>query len=240
MVMKRHLLKLVLFVLLGAVVNVAVAWGCALFIDRQKTSGYVDIVYTYEYIFGGESEFEIETRPGIQVVLVELRRLNDPTIRNNPRWSKLATPRWMRSNVPSAWYVEGWIDKDERVMIGSGWPARTLYCDYVCIGRGYAQYLRSGIPLPGSRFPTYSLGSAASALPLHPIWSGFILNTILYAAILWVPFALFALRRGLRRVLRRRRGACLICGYDLRGTSGGGGGGGCPECGWRREEKVEA
>lgn len=202
-----------------------------MFIDRETTLGYaVDIKFTYEYIFGGKSEFQIETRPGIQVVLVELRRLNDPTSLNDPRSSELATPGWMKSNAPSEWYIEGSMDKDERVIIGSGWPARTLYCDYVCIGRGYAMYLRSGIPLPGSRFPTYSLRSGASALPLHPIWSGFILNTMLYVAILWVPLASFGLRRGFHRALRRRRGACLKCGYDLRGHSEGGGDV-CPECG---------
>ncbi len=43
--MKRIALKLVLFLLLGAVVNVAVAWGCAVYIDLwtlepERSSGY--------------------------------------------------------------------------------------------------------------------------------------------------------------------------------------------------------
>ncbi len=45
-----------------------------------------------------------------------------------------------------------------------------------------------------------------------------------YAAILWVlipgPFAL-------RRLIRRRRGLCLACGYDLRHGEHEA----CPECG---------
>ena len=63
--------------------------------------------------------------------------------------------------------------------------------------------------------------------PFHPIWPGFAVNTIFYAAILWVPFAPFVLRRH----IRRKRGRCPQCAYDLRSdlTSG------CPECGWRRE-----
>ena len=68
------------------------------------------------------------------------------------------------------------------------------------------------------------------ALPLAPIWPGFAINTVFYAAILWLltlsPFTA-------RRMIRRKRGHCLKCGYDLRGDYSAG----CPECGWRREEK---
>ena len=76
-------------------------------------------------------------------------------------------------------------------------------------------------------------------IPLQLLWVGFAINTIFYGVLLWV--LMLGLLRG-RRVRRRKRGLCGECGYDLRGTSGGGGGGGggCPECGWGREEKVEA
>ena len=63
-------------------------------------------------------------------------------------------------------------------------------------------------------------------LPLRPLWPGFAINTVFYAAILWL------LTLGLltaRRMIRCKRGRCIKCGYDLRGTSGGGGV--CPECG---------
>ena len=62
------------------------------------------------------------------------------------------------------------------------------------------------------------------ALPLRPIWPGFAINTVFYAAILWLlAFGLFAARR----VIRRKRGLCLKCGYDLRGAEHEV----CPECG---------
>jgi hypothetical protein len=41
---------------------------------------------------------------------------------------------------------------------------------------------------------------------------------------------------GWRRWHRRRRGACLNCGYDLRGDVSHG----CPECGWRRDDGASA
>ncbi len=65
-------------------------------------------------------------------------------------------------------------------------------------------------------------------LPLTPLWPGIAINTVFYGAILWLlvpgPFAL-------RRYVRRRRGRCITCGYDLRGAFDEG----CPECGWNRE-----
>ena len=61
-------------------------------------------------------------------------------------------------------------------------------------------------------------------LPLRPLWPGFAINTIFYAAILWFvmlgPFTA-------RRIIRRKRGQCIKCGYDLRGAEHEA----CPECG---------
>ena len=60
-------------------------------------------------------------------------------------------------------------------------------------------------------------------LPTKILWGGLVMNAALYGltigAVLYGPGTV-------RRVCRRRRGACEGCGYDLRG-----GGGVCPECG---------
>ena len=67
-------------------------------------------------------------------------------------------------------------------------------------------------------------GTQHRLAPLRPIWPGFAVNTLFYAAILWLvmlgPFAL-------RRLIRRRRGLCPACGYDLRHAEHVA----CPECG---------
>lgn len=64
-------------------------------------------------------------------------------------------------------------------------------------------------------------------LPLRPIWSNTIWNTLFYAAI---PLGLHQLLVVSKRALRKRRGLCTRCKYDLSGSAGPG----CPECGWGR------
>ncbi len=61
-------------------------------------------------------------------------------------------------------------------------------------------------------------------LPLRPIWSGLAADTAVFAACSWM---LAAVLGGARAALRRSRGCCARCGYDLRGLAGAP----CPECG---------
>ncbi|MDY7109254.1 MAG: hypothetical protein SYC29_11525, partial [Planctomycetota bacterium] len=92
--------------------------------------------------------------------------------------------------------------------------------------------IEGGIMLPpreGYRYYDMDFWLAPRVLPLRPMWPGFLINTLFYAAVLWLlipgPFML-------RRLIRRRRGRCVKCGYDLRGALPGAG---CPECGWERD-----
>lgn len=55
-----------------------------------------------------------------------------------------------------------------------------------------------------------------------PVWPGFAVNTLVYAVVLVIPP--FGCRRLLQTV-RRRRGLCIACGYDAKGLAV------CPECG---------
>lgn len=62
--------------------------------------------------------------------------------------------------------------------------------------------------------------------PLAPIWPGFAINTLWYATILWL---LISGPLVLPRLIRRKRGHYIKCGYDLCGNLVHDG----PECGWR-------
>ena len=67
-------------------------------------------------------------------------------------------------------------------------------------------------------------GQIIKVIPYGPLWLGLLANSIFYSAILWLlipgPFAL-------RRFIRRKRGLCVKCAYDLRGAEHEA----CPECG---------
>ena len=78
--------------------------------------------------------------------------------------------------------------------------------------------MNGGLELPWFYLPW------RNKVPYYPIWPGFALNTLFYAVILWLPI------RGpfvLRRHIRRKRGLCVACGYDLRHADHDA----CPECG---------
>ncbi len=156
-------------------------------------------------------------------------------------------PEWDIIDRPAERFVPVWasdllpLEPPEGVLgnaavEGSGWPVvamRTRYDEFPgpLGGRSSIRRVTEGILLtPTAEVRLGDMLYSAKALPLRPLWPGFAINTIFYAAILWLlAFGPFAVRR----VVRRKRGHCIKCGYDLRGTSGGGGG--CPECGWRRD-----
>jgi len=59
-------------------------------------------------------------------------------------------------------------------------------------------------------------------LPIRPLWRGFLINTLFYAAIL---YTLLVTKRSLTYSRRYIKHRCPTCGYDLKGLST------CPECG---------
>ncbi len=69
--------------------------------------------------------------------------------------------------------------------------------------------------------------------PYRPIWSGLIINTLIYTVLLWIAVYIV---RSIKHDRRLHRGACPYCAYDLQFnyTSG------CPECGWRRKAPKSA
>lgn len=60
-------------------------------------------------------------------------------------------------------------------------------------------------------------------IPLSPLWLGLSLNSLFYAVMLFPAVVCPELAR---RAIRKRRGACVSCGYLVFGQPM------CPECGW--------
>lgn len=103
-----------------------------------------------------------------------------------------------------------------------GWPARCMWgVDTLGL-----EHEREGLMDPPEwvQDRTY----VQHPLPTKVWWPGMAVNAAFYG---WPVLALLAGPTLTRRWRWKRRGACLGCGYDLRGVQGGV----CPECGVLRE-----
>ncbi len=202
--MRRRLLTIAIFLLAGAVVNVAVAWGLALFWGQGNWT-----------TIWPEWEFDPDYWPS-----------PPPTgFSFNPTGVDIG---WAMDVYCLQYGTHLYVGATDRTASATflrvGWPCRTV--------RG-AMWVRtdqdaSGRILPTRRFFCGALDVRIKGflrpLPYKPLWAGSTANTIFYAGILWllIPGPFF-----LRRLIRRRRGLCLACGYDLRHGAHEA----CPECG---------
>ena len=199
--MKRWLAKLVVFLLLGAVVNVAVAWGCArwprqalLIVGDKQDPSLQDIAWWNEHVLESFARNVEYTYEGSDIG-IEMRSLFSATSQQRSAVSALR--------------------------LTSGWPARSLageLWDMIRPGQ-QARWL--------NREAAFIQINGRYAIPFRPIWPGFAINTIFYAAIFVILWLLTLSLFTARRVIRRKRGCCINCGYDLSHAEHEA----CPECG---------
>jgi len=121
----------------------------------------------------------------------------------------------------------------------AGWPMLSLR---------YQQWTRTtrSEPNAGAVHRSRGLSTISEALrpyvgrhelPCSPLWTGVIVNSALYGACLGlIGLSLRSAHRGLRRLLRRWRNRCAACAYDLRGTAHER----CPECGQAIRAKMNS
>ena len=176
--MKHRLFKLALFLILGALVNVTVAWGCAVWLTIDVNQFPDKVEFRDEISGPGSSLWRVQQikRSGAMRILTLWVAESDLEILANGNSGSLLLPAWCLSK-----------DRQDSAQISA-----LLYANIL--------------------------------LPTRIIWPGFVIDTIMYAAIVWfvvfVPFAT-------RRLIRRKRGLCIKCGYDLRHVEHEK----CPECG---------
>ncbi len=250
--MMRWTPRILVCLFLGAVTTVAVAWGIA------WTSGEIDYFvfsdwrdYVHPSDGSGISILIVQHRGSKLVRFTFLPEVRDglPTahFRNVPRWAM----RWADRNALPP--LNGRA-LDEIEIHGYGYPSAalvlTVESTYYAAARG--SYLIARENPPRLKEP----GRIPNHLPLLPIWPGFLIDTLFYAAIWLGVFFGFT---SAKWFLRAKRGRCPRCGYDLRGqrlvmsdqrlaksdqepatlkpqVSSPKPSSGCPECGWNREE----
>ncbi len=245
--MKRTAFKLVVFLLLGAVTTVAVAWGCATWVDfdwRQKRWQRYDHFAEHDRVnrFFGYTASRYQ-RFGSQRVAVG----HSSGFRGIPGKSTIPfeeiIPRWAHAflDIPELTKREpGWFEEahtHNAIVDGRGWPCLALWGGMKRPNRGLTIY-RDGTPVQlvernhwiirlDSKTTSPIANTDHRFLPTRPILPGFLLNTLSYALVLWL---LWSAPFTTRHLIRQRRGRCVRCGYDLGHAEHDV----CPECGAER------
>jgi len=225
----KHCMTIAVFLILGAIVSLAIAWALALWSVSETPveltviptpSAWPKYLKACDWPPPREAVRLNRIGPGTSTILVKGHsRYKTPTgERRYPRppYVNLSIHRFGWPMRAAEWHsheVSGVPRRVEATM-------RQQVAD--------AAGLRTGIERPS--FIPVGKSYQPRRLPVVPSWPGFAVNTLFYASILGLlicgPFAL-------RRLVRLKRGRCPRCGYNLRGqpsTSAG-----CPECGWNRE-----
>jgi hypothetical protein len=112
----------------------------------------------------------------------------------------------------------------------SGFPMRSLVAQEVSAPDGSGSVGGVQLPRGAVQFARASDRWQRIRLPIRPIGTGFVINTLVYAFGLWFACRGFVMARARRRIAA---GRCQSCGYDLSGLGGTGGPRTCQECGFR-------
>ena len=211
--MKRHLFRLVLFLILGAIINVAVAWGCAQLIPypliKQELRDSDLSIWRVQMRTGWPSE------PYHRMSATAFGKRYEVMSGRIDFANASAPPGWLKG-IYKEWR-DGWplpcLARHTRLSFGKNIPS----------GYGFAAGQEErGLVVPPQN--GMFAGLRELRLPIEPVWPGFAVNTFFYAAIVWSltlgPFTA-------RRIIRRKRGRCIKCGYDLGHADHRV----CPECG---------
>jgi hypothetical protein len=220
---RRWLITIAIFLFTGAVVNIAVAWGLVAhallnrggevfqgeldgcYLPPDDRQWEVDILRRFGICH--VHSVQLEGRPQEEREIIEFFPANEHLV---PRWAAVSAGA-PRLGINVCYRDLAW-----------GWPKLALRTR---ITERYGTGFRPDvIALEGGllKDALWRDGDVPYPLPLRPIVFGFALNTLFYAAILWLlilgPFVL-------RRFIRVRRGLCPKCAYPMAESSV------CTECG---------
>jgi hypothetical protein len=216
-------LMFALLLLGGALVNVAVAWGLAVCIDLTEAPRSVGIAGDGTSKWQGMSH---KRTGGYLFTSTWWPNQLPPYTIQQPLAG--IVPEWAPAGHTSPWNAaDAGSNKAHNDLIEArGWPRLALLSWIESHDASHTT--KAGIDLKFWTRKNNAGRTTYRLLPTRPIWPGFAINTLFYAAILWLLFAApFALRRH-RRI---KRGQCAKCGYDLRGSPARADSPLCPECG---------
>lgn len=226
--MKRRLFKLVVFLLLGASVNVALVWLYSMGQTNSAASdsaGAMQVAGGYWLFFSANHNSmadRIDWSGFTQSDAFDLIVIAED---EPPRVSRIESVLLAVQEVDRHYSIANGYEQD------IGWPMRAFWCCFFWgdLPMGSGPVFADGLQFRQRNATAGTTLSYPMILPVHVLWPGFAVNTAFYAAIVWL---LSLLPFTVRRLVRRKRGLCINCGYDLRGEFSSG----CPECGWQRAD----
>jgi hypothetical protein len=232
----RIITRASVFLLLGAIVNVSTAWTLWVTMDPWYVpdthglwrgwswSDQGTIMWASRVLRAGGGHTELwQCQAGVTGGFDEFKGIWMDKL-ESASWAEV--PHWSAARASGAPKVESNGVEFFIVDEARGWPCMSMR-DRLMFRYPLSQPAATSIEVEGGlelslRGALPSGLPCVRVLPLTPIWPGFAINTLFYAAILWLSFAApFALRR--RR--RIKRGLCPACAYPV-GKSDV-----CTECG---------
>jgi hypothetical protein len=220
--MNRLLLLLLAYAVGGAIINVAVAWGCTLCINpwkgvwlrAQRSAPANTRPIDPEYV---SLTVVRASRSGATDIEITWHRSTFfPYVDESPL---SLVPAWTGLQEPSAPLLVA----EFTIVEIRGWPVTALWTSHTNTFPTGSLQTRHGLRTAWTRrIPLINGAKYKVALPLQPIWPGFAINTLFYAGVLWV---MCAVSLALRRMIRRRRGQCPACAYPIGSSTV------CTECG---------
>lgn len=205
-VKRRRSAKIIAFLCLGAILNVAVAWACALWAPLDWSgSGPVNDEPRIVARLAGRTWGNDLDEPFQPVWFQERHGFGH-------RYTRLG-PELISGKVPMT--ADYFLEE-------AGWPMTALEGDYSPRWTGSTfvyDDARGVIHLP------FGQGAA----PFRPVWPGFAVNTLIYAAGIWLVAAAPGTLRRRRRIAR---GLCPACAYPAGASDV------CTECGRPVQERA--
>lgn len=195
----------VIFLCIGLCINVIVCWSCVLWGPWKENVRPPDLISLDEIDHG----------------------INNVSYQHGLGWTRIH-----KCNARGA---EGlfayWTSTYETTTV-SGLPMRALRSHVEPYHGSDTRDALQGLDLPilelfrrgfpTNRLPAWLHAHRETRLPFVPVWTGFIINTVFWSFLSWLAVAG---PNRIRRVIRRKRGLCMQCKYNLDDLPT------CPECG---------